>query len=64
MGLIEQTGARKLYLDANILIYALEAEPRYRDPLSEVLIAADNGEVALVTKVWILDDLVSNTAMR
>ncbi len=49
MGVLSATAGRKLYLDANLFIYALEAVEPYFTMTVEVLAAIDCGETTAVT---------------
>lgn len=50
MGIIRETiEGDRVYLDANIFIYALEAYPAYANVLAELFDAIDNGEILGVT---------------
>ncbi len=49
---------RRVLVDANVFIYALGAEHRYRDRCREIVSALARGEVAGETSVEILQELV------
>jgi predicted nucleic acid-binding protein len=39
----------RLYLDTNIFIYLLEGEPRFADPVADIMTEADARDITLVT---------------
>lgn len=50
MGIIRETiEGDRVYLDANIFIYALEAYPAYTSVIAELFDAIDSGEILAVT---------------
>lgn len=49
MGIVDNIGSKKVYLDTNIFIYALEGFPEFRDVLTELFSAIDDNKVRAVT---------------
>jgi predicted nucleic acid-binding protein len=52
------TSGRPLYLDSNIFIFALEAEPQFGPDCSELLRAVDAGDVLAVTSELALAEVL------
>ncbi len=44
MGIIQKIQGGRVYLDANIFIYALEGYPSFIEVLNELFTAIDNGQ--------------------
>ena len=49
MGIVDKIGSKKIYLDANIFIYALEGFPEFKSILTELFLAIDDHKVQAVT---------------
>ena len=58
MGLVDQVLGQRVYLDANIFIYALEGHARYAPLLSDLFRAIDRGEVQAVTSELTLAEVL------
>jgi predicted nucleic acid-binding protein len=49
VGIVENIGAKRIYLDANIFIYALEGFPEFKNVLTELFSAIDDHKIQAVT---------------
>jgi predicted nucleic acid-binding protein len=58
VGLVDLVSGQRVYLDANIFIYALEGHARYADVLAELFDAIDHGEVQAVTSELTLAEVL------
>ncbi len=58
MGLIKLLRGDRIYLDANIWIYALEDFPDYSEPITDLFTAADEGSLTLVTSELTLAEIL------
>lgn len=58
MGLVDRVRGRRLYLDANVFIYALNGFPPYAAVLVELLGAVDRGAVTAVTSELTLAEVL------
>lgn len=58
MGLIDQIGNRKVYLDTNIFIYAIEGHARYAEELRLLLKRIEVGELVAVTSELTLAEVL------
>ena len=58
MGLVDTVAGQRVYLDANIFIYALEGHVRYAAVLTDLFGAIDRGEVQAVTSELTLAEVL------
>ena len=49
MGIIDTVGTKKIYLDTNVFIYALEGFSEFSSTLTELFLAIDDSKVQAVT---------------
>ncbi len=49
MGIVDTVGSKRIYLDANIFIYALEGFAEFKQTLTELFLAIDDSKVQAVT---------------
>ena len=49
MGIVDELGGTRIYLDTNVFIYALEEHPDYVDALAELFDEVDSGRLTAVT---------------
>jgi predicted nucleic acid-binding protein len=63
VGLIDQIQGQRVYLDANVFIYALEAYASYVDELARMFDAIDSGALTAVTSELTLAEVLDKPLM-
>lgn len=63
MGIIQKIQGSRVYLDANIFIYALEGYPGFVEVLNELFTAIDNGQLQAVTSELSLAEVLIKPMM-
>ncbi|MEB3341286.1 type II toxin-antitoxin system VapC family toxin [Okeania sp.] len=58
MGILEAIKGTQIYLDTNILIYAVEGYPEFQDLLNELFEAFDNGNLKAITSQLTLAEVL------
>lgn len=58
MGFLERLLGRRVYLDANVFIYALEGEPRIKETVIPLFAAIDAGTITAVTTELTLGEVL------
>jgi predicted nucleic acid-binding protein len=58
VGLLDSVGTKKIYLDANVFIYALEGFPEFKGVLTELFLALDDNKVQAVTSELTLAEVL------
>jgi predicted nucleic acid-binding protein len=58
VGIVETSSSKKIYLDANVFIYALEGFPEFRKVLTELFLAIDDNKVQAITSELTLAEVL------
>jgi predicted nucleic acid-binding protein len=58
VGIVDSIGSKKVYLDANVFIYALEGFTEFKNVLTELFIAIDANQIQTVTSELTLAEVL------